>query len=213
MSWQTSSSLIGLGAAQKQHEMRYEALAKRNLEDHKVAAALQEAINRERDSSRFSVSARPATAQLPRSDEVDAAAKVLRQALRNFGLRERKIAGDGNCQFRAVADQLFGSQDQHGAVRDCALEQMRARPDVYQGFAVGESFDEYLKRMASAGSWGDNLSLQAIADSYQIVINLITSFAAAKNLVVISPNRCDPVGEIWLGFYAEFHYVSIEHAD
>ena len=30
----------------------------------------------------------------------------------------------GNCQFRAVADQLFGSQDQHATVRDRAVAQV-----------------------------------------------------------------------------------------
>jgi hypothetical protein len=67
--------------------------------------------------------------------------------------------------------------------------------------------------MGSPCSWGDNLTLQAIADTFDVVINLITDFPD-KNVIVLRNNRCQqPVGGIWLGFYAEFHYVSIEHLD
>lgn len=34
-----------------------------------------------------------------------------------YGLCERQVQGDGNCQFRALSDQLFGSQDYHRLVR------------------------------------------------------------------------------------------------
>jgi hypothetical protein len=87
--------------------------------------------------------------------------------------------------------------------------------------------------MGSPCSWGDNLTLQSIADTFDVVINLITDFAD-KNVIVIQPTVIQPtviqptviqptviqptgcqqpVGGIWLGFYAEFHYVSIEHLD
>lgn len=36
-------------------------------------------------------------------------AKLLEDRLKIYGLKEKtKIAGDGNCQFAAVADQLYG---------------------------------------------------------------------------------------------------------
>ena len=43
--WKTSSSEIGKGARQQQHELRYAALARMEGHDRKVAAALQNAID------------------------------------------------------------------------------------------------------------------------------------------------------------------------
>ena len=67
------------GVLQQQHEKRYEALAKRSSEDHRIAAALQDEINR-LDASKCGIPprARPAIVELPRSDEINAACKVLR---------------------------------------------------------------------------------------------------------------------------------------
>ena len=68
-----------LGVLQQQNEKRYEALAKRSSEDHRIAVALQDEINR-LDASKCGIPprARPAIVELPRSDEINAACKVLR---------------------------------------------------------------------------------------------------------------------------------------
>lgn len=80
--------------------------------------------------------------------------------LQLYGLREKHIAGDGNCQFRALADQLWGSADRHAEVRRTVLAQLRAKPGEYEVF-VTEPYDAYLSRMARDGTWGDHLTLQA----------------------------------------------------
>lgn len=154
-------------------------------------------------------SARPPTARLPLEAEVDSAASQLHWRLSDYGLRAREIAGDGACQFRAVADQLFGDQELHGSVRERALAQLRSYKTKYEGFAVGESFEEYLNRMAEPATWGDNLSLQAIADVFDVEACLVTSFLE-RSFICISPCSGKPAQQIWLGFYAEYHYTSLE---
>lgn len=34
------------------------------------------------------------------------------------------VAGDGNCMFRAVADQVYGDEEMHEKVRACCLDYM-----------------------------------------------------------------------------------------
>lgn len=107
-----------------------------------------------------------------------------------FGLRERAVDGDGNCQFRALADQMYGHQREHLTVRRLVVEQLRAAPSAYRDFVLAEPpepgaagasepFDAYVSRMAQPGAWGDHVTLQACADRLGAEISLVTSFAAA----------------------------------
>lgn len=153
-------------------------------------------------------SARPPTARQPQESEVLSAAGQLHWRLSDYGLTAREIAGDGACQFRAVADQLFGDQELHPEVRTRAVLQLRSQVAKYEGFAVGESFEEYLERMAEPWTWGDNLSLQAIADTFDIEACLVTTFLQ-RSFVCIRPASGRPVQQIWLGFFAEWHYTSL----
>ena len=47
-----------------------------------------------------------------------------------YGLVERTVKGDGNCQFRALADQLYRTADMHADVRRAVVHQLRARSEV-----------------------------------------------------------------------------------
>ena len=41
----------------------------------------------------------------------------LMKLLRMHGVKEKPVRGDGCCQFRALADQLYGSEEHHAFVR------------------------------------------------------------------------------------------------
>eukprot|EP00929_Paragymnodinium_shiwhaense_P112611 TRINITY_DN80869_c0_g1_i1.p1 TRINITY_DN80869_c0_g1~~TRINITY_DN80869_c0_g1_i1.p1 ORF type:complete len:302 (+),score=45.09 TRINITY_DN80869_c0_g1_i1:104-907(+) len=141
-------------------------------------------------------------------DEVLTGEYQLRAKLSGFGLSAKTIIGDGACQFRAVADQLYGDQELHALVRGAAVEQLRSQANRYAGFAVAESFTEYLQRMAQPQTWGDNLSLQALADRYNIQVCLVTTYTT-NSFICLMPSGGRPVRQIWLGFYAEYHYTSL----
>lgn len=134
----------------------------------------------------------------------------MRWALSDYGLRARNIRGDGACQFRSIADQLFGDQELHEKVRLRSVEWLATHAKVYAGFAVGQSFEEYLARMAETTTWGDNLSLQAIADAYHLQVCIVSSFPQRRFLSVYPLNGPRPTQQAWLGFYAEYHYTSLE---
>lgn len=154
-------------------------------------------------------SSRPITVRRPAQSEVTTAEGRLHAEVARYGLRARAILGDGACQFRAVADQLYRDQNLHQAVRQRALTQLRSGRSTYSGFAVGEGFEDYLNRMMALDAWGDNLTLQAVADAFDIEVCLVTSFSD-RNFICIPPVSGRPSQQIWLGFFAEYHYTSLE---
>ncbi|CDJ40290.1 OTU-like cysteine protease domain-containing protein, putative [Eimeria tenella] len=91
-------------------------------------------------------------------------------ALKAAGLSLRHIVPDGNCLFRAAADQLYGQQAQHRAVRAAAVSYMSSHESSFSGFidTEEEPFNRYLKRMATDGTWGGQLELQAISLAYKV---------------------------------------------
>lgn len=151
----------------------------------------------------------PEPSDLSRS-EVNDSWERLRWALSDYGLQARDVKGDGACQFRAVADQLFGNQEQHAIVRARAVAQLQAHPEVYAGFAVAESFEEYLVRMSEPTTWGDNLSLQAIADAFNVKVCIVSSFEEKPFMCICPMGHQRHLRQAWLGFFAELHYTSLE---
>lgn len=154
--------------------------------------------------------ARSGSLPLPEPREVSDAALRLRERLAEFGLRERKTEGDGACQFRAVADQMWGDQTQHRVVRQRALETLLLGEDRFRHFVHDEPWDTYLERMSRDDGWGDNLTLQAIADAFEVDMTVLTSFSSDDVIRVLASNGPQQRPNIVLGFYAEVHYVSVE---
>ena len=58
----------------------------------------------------------------------------LKSILSVFGLAERNVLGDGNCQYRALADQMFGDESHHEAVRKRVCLQLEAHSSDYMDF-------------------------------------------------------------------------------
>ncbi|CAI5945338.1 unnamed protein product, partial [Closterium sp. NIES-65] len=150
--------------------------------------------------------------RLPSLRESLSSHQTLTERLAVYGLRELPMVGDGNCQFRALADQLFRNANRHAAVRQAVVQQMRAHSERYSPY-VPDSFSRYLRHMARNGEWGDHITLQAAADKYGAKINLITSYPGDQFLIEIFPCQGKPTRELWLSFWAEVHYNSVYSAE
>ncbi|KAB5544124.1 hypothetical protein DKX38_012236 [Salix brachista] len=111
--------------------------------------------------------------------------------LKSYDCVEKKVQGDGNCQFRSLSDQLYRSPEHHQVVRELVVKQIHAR----------------MAKIRS-GEWGDHVTLQAAADSYGIKILLITSFRDTC-CIEIFPKAKKSNRVIYLSFWAEVHYDSI----
>lgn len=144
---------------------------------------------------------------IPSDDEEVSDHQRLLDRLRLYELIESKVDGDGNCQFRALSDQLYRSPNLHKFVREQVVQQLMSDPDLYAGY-VPMAYSEYLKKMSKSGEWGDHVTLQAAADWYGVKIFVITSFKDTCYIEIL-PQIQKSTRIIFLSFWAEVHYNSI----
>eukprot|EP00933_Yihiella_yeosuensis_P044850 TRINITY_DN40124_c0_g1_i1.p1 TRINITY_DN40124_c0_g1~~TRINITY_DN40124_c0_g1_i1.p1 ORF type:complete len:297 (+),score=52.87 TRINITY_DN40124_c0_g1_i1:55-945(+) len=120
-------------------------------------------------------------ANSPKSDMRDLS---LDKRLDTFGLQSEVMEGDGNCQFRSIAFNLFGDQKHHAVARKAAVEHMKKHADFFGiFFETPQTFKAYLKDMATNRTWGDELTLRATVEAYRCVAHVITSEPANWHLV------------------------------
>ncbi|KAG5582956.1 hypothetical protein H5410_053583 [Solanum commersonii] len=132
-----------------------------------------------------------------------------RERLELYEFVEQEVSGEGNCQFRSISDQIYGSCEHHKLVREQAVKQLNFYGELYEGFVPMEEYDEYLKRMSNCGEWGDNVTLQAAADSYGVKILVITSFKDTDYIEILPQSDCDHKSNkmIYLSFCAGETYM------
>ena len=111
-------------------------------------------------------------------------AESLLQRLESLGLTSVKMVGDGNCQFRAIADQLFGSQEHHKLTRSVAIAHMKKNADFFGiYFETPTEYTSYLRDMARSRTWGDELTLRASVEAFGCVAHVVTSESSNWYLV------------------------------
>ena len=70
-------------------------------------------------------------------------------------------------------------------------------------------WSEYLNTMAQNSTYGDQLTLQAMANLYLVEIIVISSLGP-EGRTVVSPQNCKPLARVFLGQFSEgegIHYV------
>ncbi|KAJ3672175.1 hypothetical protein LUZ60_006896 [Juncus effusus] len=144
---------------------------------------------------------------IPSVDEATTDHQRLIERLQLYDLIERKVQGDGNCQFRALSDQFYRSSDHHKFVRQEVVNQLQSHRDVYEGY-VPMAYSDYLEKLSQSGQWGDHVTLQAAADTYGVKIFVITSFKDTCYIEIL-PKVEKSKRVIFLSFWAEVHYNSI----
>src|SRR3989338_4495231 len=55
--------------------------------------------------------------------------KTLNERLHAFGLTRYCVAGDGNCQFRALSDQIYRAKNMHRIVRGLVVKELTEHPE------------------------------------------------------------------------------------
>lgn len=80
---------------------------------------------------------------------------------------------DGNCMFRAVSHQLFGTEKMHWQIRQRALDFINANKLEYQHFILTD-VDAYIHKQRQNASFGDHPELSAISYIYRRRIEIYT---------------------------------------
>ena len=126
--------------------------------------------------------------------------------------------GDGNCQFSALCFWLhrLGIHRSPETVREEIVKYLTNNPNDSEGMPlelfVATPLAEYLHSMAKNGTYGDQITLQAAADLYNIEI-VVVSTLGPDATAVISPFSSIPTARVQLGHYAENHgehYICVE---
>ena len=100
----------------------------------------------------------------------------LAERLDTLGLKQVVMQDDGNCQFRAFSHQLYGTEEHHATIRSTVVMHMYENRAAYSMYFDGEEAqDRYLAHMARDAEWGDELTLKAFGEQYQIVVHVIVS--------------------------------------
>lgn len=144
---------------------------------------------------------------IPSANEATLDHQRLHDRLTIYGLCELKIQGDGNCQFRALSDQLYHSPEYHKYVRKEVVKQLKSFQSTYEGY-VPMRYKDYLKKMKKSGEWGDHITLQSAADRFGAKICLVTSFRDTCFIEIV-PKQPVRNKELWLSFWSEVHYNSL----
>ncbi|WOG93068.1 hypothetical protein DCAR_0312349 [Daucus carota subsp. sativus] len=85
-----------------------------------------------------------------------------RAQLDALGLKIIQMTADGNCFFRALADQLEGDEDEHMKYRKMVVDFIRNNKETYEPFIEDQvPFDEYCQSMENDGTWAGHMELQA----------------------------------------------------
>lgn len=154
----------------------------------------------------------------------------LKRRIALFGLVEhKKVPGDGNCQFYSLSDQLYGDFDHAAQIRAYAVAWLRdnAEMELENGAKLkefgynDEGWDHYCTLMSLPGTWGDHLTLVAVAEIYKVRIIVVSSVKdESQALIEIVPapetdSNKPPrdIGIVFLCHYAEFHYGTLKPDD
>ncbi|KAI2649414.1 OTU domain-containing protein 4 [Labeo rohita] len=86
--------------------------------------------------------------------------------LRSQGFYRKKIAKDGSCLFRAVAEQVLHCQGLHTEVRAACVNYLKQNRSTYELFIEGD-FEKYLENLQDPQSWVGQVEITALADLYK----------------------------------------------
>jgi len=150
----------------------------------------------------------------PLQEDVSAEKESLAEARADFlrgqcvsDMQVQKVKSDGNCQFRAIAVQIYGSEDWHSEVRQGIVRHIEDSKELYMEF-MDEPYDKYIASMAKPGTWGDHITLQAASDwSGRQIIVLAEDPAAGVTLLPRSAK--DELPPVYLAYISGVHYDAV----
>uniref|UniRef100_UPI003AB0E691 uncharacterized protein n=1 Tax=Centroberyx gerrardi TaxID=166262 RepID=UPI003AB0E691 len=94
------------------------------------------------------------------------AEKCMDDYLKSLGLHRKKIAKDGSCLFRAVAEQVLLCQNLHTKVRAKCVDFLKRNRESYEAFIEGD-FEEYLSKLQDPQQWVGEVEINALSVMYK----------------------------------------------
>lgn len=138
------------------------------------------------------------------SEEVE---RQFEQALKEKkGFVIKKMAQDGACLFRAVADQVYGDQEMHSEVRRHCMDYMLKNADYFSQY-VTEDFNSYIKRKRENHCHGNHIEMQAMCEMYNRTIE-VYQYSTEPINIFHSSYKTD-YEPIRLSYHNSVHYNAV----
>ncbi|KAJ4845135.1 OVARIAN TUMOR DOMAIN-containing deubiquitinating enzyme 6 [Turnera subulata] len=125
---------------------------------------------------------------------------------RSKGLEVKRMMEDGNCLFRAVADQVYGDSEMYDLIRQMCMDYMERERDHFSQF-ITEGFTSYCKRKRRDKVYGNNVEIQALSEMYNRPIHIYSYSTDPINIFHGSYNTDTP--PIRLSYHHGNHYNSL----
>eukprot|EP00622_Pseudochattonella_farcimen_P003968 FR739258.1.p1 GENE.FR739258.1~~FR739258.1.p1 ORF type:complete len:336 (+),score=41.88 FR739258.1:1-1008(+) len=142
----------------------------------------------------------------------------LLERLEAHQLDDVQMVDDGNCQFRALSEQCYGTPKYHFALRLRTVEHMEENHADFEPYFAESEFSEYCRKMKMRGTWGDELSLRAASELLQCTIYVVTSeednwflnYSPEKGGGLFGDSPPQPKRSLFLTDVSPIHYNTCE---
>ena len=134
--------------------------------------------------------------------------------LARIGRKPANIVGDGNCFFRSISHQLYGTEVRHPQIRALAIQHLINNPEHFVEYNTDQSWLHYLQSMSTLGTWADHIIIQAVANTNNLRINITESApnfsesTTVSSIYAQSEAQRRNLRDIYVGHLDELHYVS-----
>lgn len=122
------------------------------------------------------------------------------------GFEVKRMLEDGNCLFRAVADQVYGDSEAYDLIRQMCIDYMERERDHFSQF-ITEGFTSYCKRKRRDKVYGNNMEIQSLSEMYNRPIHIYSYSTEPINIFHGSYNTDTP--PIRLSYHHGNHYNSL----
>ncbi|EDO44355.1 predicted protein [Nematostella vectensis] len=122
------------------------------------------------------------------------------------GFTIKRMAEDGACLFRSVADQVYGDQEMHGVVRKHCMDYMLKNMDYFSQY-VTEDFRSYIRRKRDNHCHGNHVEMQALSEMYNRTIE-VYQYSIEPINIFHSSHKTDNE-PIRLSYHNNIHYNSV----
>jgi len=98
--------------------------------------------------------------------------RELKHQLAGLNLQLKDTLGDGNCLFRACADQFHGSESHHATLRAEVCQYIEDHEEHFKFFLDDETVKAHVAKMRKNGTYGGNIELVAFARMKRVDIKV-----------------------------------------
>ena len=144
-----------------------------------------------------------------RKARVESDKGALDSRLARLGMRRVAMDGDGNCQFRSLAHNIFKDQERHAEVRALATAHIEERKEDFQiYFEDTRAFKRWLVGMKRDRTWGDELTLRAAVDALGMRVHVVQS-TAQNWYLLYEPEEQKTKRSAFISYVSPVHYDAL----